>query len=66
MQKRHRIKHEKTFQQRLAEEAHRLREAAQALSPGTAQELLLARARQAETAARVDQWLTSPGLQPPT
>ena len=66
MQKRRRIKHEKTFQERLAEEAHRFREAAEALPPGTAQELLLKRARQAETAAHMDQWLKSPGLQPPT
>ena len=66
MQKRRRIKHEKTFQERLAEEAQRFREAAQALPPGTAQELLLRRARQAESAAHLDQWLKSPGLQPPT
>ena len=66
MQKRRRVKHEKTFQERLAEEAHRFREAARALSPGIAQERLLKRARQAETAAHVDQWLKSPGLQPPT
>jgi hypothetical protein len=31
-----------------------------------AQELLLRRARQAETASHMNEWLTSPGLQPPT
>jgi hypothetical protein len=65
MQKRRRVKHEKTFEERLAEEAHRFREAAEALPPGTAQELLLRRARQAERAAHLNQWLKAPGLQPP-
>jgi hypothetical protein len=65
--KRRRIKHEKTFQERLAEEAQRFREAAQKLPPNShAQELLLRRARQAETASHMNEWLTSPGLQPPT
>ena len=65
--KRRRIKHEKTFQERLAEEAQRFREAAQKLPPGShAQELLLRRARQAETASHMNEWLTSQGLQPPT
>ena len=65
MQKRRRIKHKKTFQERLAEEAQRFREAAQALPPGTAQELLLRRARQAEMASHINDCLRSPGLQPP-
>jgi hypothetical protein len=65
-QQRHRIKHEKTFHERLAEEAQRFNEAAQKLPPGShAQELLLRRARQAETASHLNEWLTSPGLQPP-
>ena len=66
MQKRRRIKHEKTFQERLAEEAERFREAAARLSPGTAQELLLRRARQAETASHMNEWLSSKGLERPT
>ena len=65
MQKRRRIKHEKTFQERLAEDALRFKEAADKLPPGTARELLLKRARQAGTASQVDAWLTSPGLRPP-
>ena len=65
-QQRRRIKHEKTFQERLADEARRFKEAAEKLPPGIlAQELLLRRARQAETASHIDEWLTSPGLQPP-
>lgn len=65
MQKRRRIKHEKTFEERLAEEAHRCREAAHALPSGTAQERLLRRARQAETASHINNLLRSPRLQPP-
>jgi hypothetical protein len=66
MTKRSRIVHVKTFKERLAEEAVRFKEAAQKLPPGShAQELLLRRARQAETASHVNEWLTSPGLQPP-
>ncbi|MDE5452135.1 hypothetical protein GWE18_04490 [Bradyrhizobium sp. CSA112] len=64
MQKRRHIKHEKSFEERLAEEAQRFKEAAEALPPGTAQELLLRRARLAETAAHMSQWLKSPGLPP--
>jgi hypothetical protein len=63
MQKRRRIRHEKTFEERLAEEAHRFREAAEALPPGTAQELLLRRARQAESAVHLNQWLKAPAQQ---
>ena len=65
-QQRRRVKHQKTFAERLAEEADRFREAAAKLSPGTAQELLLRRARQAETASHINQWLGSKDHQPPT
>jgi hypothetical protein len=65
IKQRRRVKHDKTFEERLAEEAERFREAAARLSPGTAQELLLRRARQAETASHINAWLKSPGLQPP-
>ena len=63
---RRRIKHVKSFEERLAEEALRFKEAAQKQPPGShAQELLLRRARQAETASHVNEWPSSPGLQPP-
>jgi hypothetical protein len=65
MAERRRIKHEKTFKQRLAEEAVKFQEAADKLPPGTARELLLKRVRQAETAANFNDWLSSPGLHPP-
>ena len=65
-QERRRVKHEATFEERLAEEAIRFKEAAEKQPPGsTARELLLRRARQAETAAHLSDWLQSPELQPP-
>lgn len=63
---RRRVKHTLTFQERLAEEARRFREAAEREPPGSkARELLLRRARQAETASRINDWLSSSGLQQP-
>jgi hypothetical protein len=61
-----RVKHTLTFEQRLSEEAKRLREAAEREPLGsTARQVLLRRARQAETASHMNDWLRSPGLQPP-
>ena len=66
MAQRRRIKHNATFEERLAEEAIKFKEAAKKQPPGsTARELLLRRARQAETASHINNWLRSPGLQPP-
>ena len=65
-QERRRVKHTATFEERLAEEAIKFKEAAEKQPPGSmARELLLRRARQAETASRINNWLSSPGLQPP-
>jgi len=64
---RKRVIHMATFEQRLAEEAIKLKEAAEKLPPGSmARELLLRRARQAQTASHINDWLRSPGLQPPS
>lgn len=61
-----RIEQKLTFKQRLAAEAIRFKEAAENERPGTmARELLLRRARQAETASHISEWLSSPGLAPP-
>jgi hypothetical protein len=66
MAQRRRIKHTATFEERLAEEAVKFKEAAEKQPPGsTARELLLRRARQAETASHINNWLRSPGLRPP-
>jgi len=50
---------------RMALHALRLREEAQALRPGSERDAMIRRARQAETASNVDDWLSSPGLRPP-
>ena len=63
--KRPRITHQASFDQRLVIEAQRLKEQANTFSPGKDRELLLRRARQAETAAHINEWLTSPGLMSP-
>ena len=55
----------KSFTERLIEEAKRFKRAAQEQPPGTARELLLRRARQAEAASHINEWLKSSGLQPP-
>jgi hypothetical protein len=56
----------KSFEEHLAEEAERLREEAELLPPGAERDELIRKARQAETGSHMSEWLTSPGLQPPT
>jgi hypothetical protein len=53
-----------TFKQRMAQEAHRVKERAETLPPGEERELLSSKARQIETASRINDWLSSPGPQP--
>jgi predicted trehalose synthase len=62
---RRRFKQTVSLDQRLADEAARLRKEAIGTPPGIERERLLARARQAETAANMSGWFTSAGLQPP-
>jgi hypothetical protein len=54
-----------TFEQRLAQEAHRIKERAETLPQGKERELLSRKARQLDTASRISEWISSPGLQPP-
>jgi hypothetical protein len=54
-----------TFEQRLAQEARRFEEQARALPHGKERERLSRKARQLETASRINDWMSSPGLQPP-
>ena len=54
-----------SFDERLQQVAHDARKEAEQLPPGEERAALLKRARQAETAAQLNGWLTSPGLQPP-
>jgi hypothetical protein len=63
---RRRIKHEASLEERLAEQARRLREQAKTLPPRKERDGLMRRAREAEITSHINEWLTSPGLAPPT
>jgi len=54
-----------TFEQRLTQEAHRVKERAKTLPHGKERELLSLKARQLETASHISEWISSPGLQRP-
>ena len=54
-----------SFQDRLAAFAQDARDEAAKLPPGIERDDMLRRARQADTAAHLDEWANSPGLQPP-
>jgi hypothetical protein len=62
---RRRFKHVLSFPDDVAQQAERLRGEVEKLPPGPARRALERKARQAETAAHIDEWLKSPGLQPP-
>lgn len=62
---RRRYNQTQSLEERLAQEAKRLREEAKSLPPGAGREALLRKARQAETGSHMSRWLSSPGLQPP-
>jgi ClpP class serine protease len=64
MQKRRRISQTISFKDRLISFAEQAREKAKSLG-GLEREELLKKARQADTAAHIDAWANSPGLQPP-
>jgi hypothetical protein len=51
--------------ERLADEAKRCRAQASELPPGEKRSALLKKARQADTAAHINEWISSPGLKPP-
>ncbi len=62
---RRRFKQTVSLKERLASFAKEVREKASELRPGPEQDALLKKARQADTAAHLDEWANSPGLQPP-
>ncbi len=66
MQQRRHFKKSAPLDQRLALQAERLRKEAQGMRPGIERDRLIRLARQAETAAHMHEWLTSPGLQAPS
>ena len=62
---RRRFNQTQSLEERLAKEAKRLREQAGSLRPSAERDGLIRKARQAETASHMSEWLTSPGLRPP-
>ena len=54
-----------SLQDRLTAFAQETRDKASLLPPGLEQQEMLRKARQADTAAHLDDWLNSPGLQSP-
>ena len=66
MQERQRFKPVDPLDNRLSEEAERLRKEARGTPPGVERDRLVRRARLAETTSHMSEWLSSKGLQPPT
>jgi hypothetical protein len=62
---RRRFKQTAPLNERLTDEAQRLRKEARGTPPGIERERLIRKARQAEAAAHIQEWLSAPGLQPP-
>jgi hypothetical protein len=62
---RRQIKRNTSFEERLADQAKRLRERANRASHGAEHDDLIRRARQMETTLKINAWLTSPGLASP-
>jgi hypothetical protein len=61
-----RIKQILSLEERLAAEAMRVGEEAKLLPPGIVRDTVFRKARQCETGSCVSEWVSSPGLQPPT
>lgn len=55
-----------TFSQNIAAEKARLEAQIAQLKPGPQMDALVKKIRQLETAAHLSDWLSSPGLQPPS
>ena len=62
---RRRVKQTVPLGERLTEMAQQLRDEAAALPPGKQREEIERKRRQAEIAANITQWVSSPALQPP-
>jgi len=59
------IKQTISLKERLASFAKEVRVKASRLPPGAERDTLLKKASQADTAAHLEEWANSPGLQPP-
>lgn len=62
---RRRVKHDTSFKDRLLKSAQEARNQAAALPAGPVRERLLLKAQRSETAADIDNWVSSPGASPP-
>jgi hypothetical protein len=62
---RRRHKHTVSFGERLHRAADQARQEAQQLPDGVRRDLLMKKASQAETAAHINEWVTSPGTRSP-
>lgn len=62
---RRRFKQTTSLDRRLEDQARRLRQEAEAAPRGIERDSLIRQARQAEIAAHMSEWLSSPGLEPP-
>nr|WP_298108557.1 hypothetical protein [Bradyrhizobium sp.] len=65
MVKRRNLQQTNSLKERLASFAQNVRRQASHLPPGPEREQMLRRARRADTAAHLDEWVNSPGLQSP-
>ena len=65
MIKRRRFKQTQSLSERLVQDVEQLKARLATLPPGPERDRVVRRIRQNEIAANIDQWLTSPGLQPP-
>jgi hypothetical protein len=63
MQRRRSVPH--TFEENLAAKKAKLEAQVAQLKPGPQRDELIKKIRQLETALHINEWLTSPGLQPP-
>ena len=64
MKRRRSIPH--TFEENIEAEKAKVQAQVAKLKPGPQMDSLLKKIRQLETASHVNEWLTSPGLAPPT
>jgi hypothetical protein len=60
-----RPEHSASLDERIADHARRIRDEAKAMPPGKERQEMVRRARQAEVAAHISEWISSPGLRPP-
>jgi hypothetical protein len=65
VKRRRRFKQTESLRDRLASFANDAREIARLLPPGPSRDEMLLKVRRAETAAQLDEWVKSPGLQLP-